>query len=192
MLRMMALVVIGNLIAAAVIFSEEPAPDDAAAEIAAIQESMLAKNNSLRAARGLRAHKASAALMAAAQDHATFMARSRLFSHYSNGGPGGRAAKHGFGAGVLENIGYGYASVDRVFSGWHASGGHYSNMMSATSEAGFGLCYSANGTPYWVAVYGTPPAAPVDAPPDDSPANVSPETTVPRLGVFGWLFRRRG
>lgn len=165
--------------------------DDEADGVAAIQEAMLAKNNALRAARGLRPHAASEQLNAAAQDHATYMARTGVFSHYANGGPGGRAAKHGFGAGVLENIGCGYASVDAVFRKWNSSGGHHDNMMSRTSQAGFGICYSSEGTPYWVAVYGTPPAVPVDAPPAETPANVSPETTVQRPGLFGWLFGRR-
>lgn len=166
--------------------------DDADDEIAEIQRQCLARNNELRAARGLRPHRANAALNAAAQDHAAFMAKTGSFSHYSNGGPGGRAAKHGFGAGVRENIAYGYQSVQIVFGVWHGSGGHYANMMSATTDAGFGLAYGAGGTPYWVAVYGTPPPIPDDAPPAETPANVSPETTVQRPGLFGWLLRRRG
>lgn len=166
--------------------------DDAADEVAAIQEQCLAKNNELRAARGLRAHRLNAALNAAAQDHARFMARAGSMNHYSNGGPSGRAARHGFGAGVRENIAYGYQTVQVVFGVWYGSGGHYANMMSATTDAGFGLAYGQGGTPYWCAVYGTPPAEPSEGEPEQSPpASVSPETYVPRPGLFGWLFGRR-
>lgn len=118
---------------------------------------MLARNNQLRQNRGLRPHRINPALTKAAQDHAAYMARTRVFSHYSNGGPGGRAVKHGFSAGVLENIGYGYGNVDSAFNGWFYSGGHFANMMSNTTDAGFGFALSPDGTPYWVAVYGTAP-----------------------------------
>lgn len=166
--------------------------EDAVAEIAAIQTQMLERNNSIRTSRSLRPHKASPALMAAAQDHAVFMARTRVFSHYANGGPGGRASKHGFGSGVLENIGYGYQTVEQAFRRWEKSGGHYANITSGTSEAGFGLCYGADGTPYWCAVYGTPPSEPAPAEEEPAtPANVSPETLAPRPGLLGWIFGRR-
>lgn len=119
---------------------------------------MLARNNELRAARGLRPHRINPALTKAAQDHAAYMARTRVFSHYSNGGPGGRAVRHGFGAGVRENIGYGYGSVENMFTTWFNSSGHWANMMSNTADVGFGYALSPSGTPYWVAVYGTAPA----------------------------------
>jgi len=118
---------------------------------------MLARNNQLRQARGLRPHRINPALTKAAQDHAAYMAKTRVFSHYANGNPTGRATRHGFGAGVLENIGYGYGNVDNAFSGWFNSGGHRASMMSNTSDAGFGYAQSPDGTPYWVAVYGTAP-----------------------------------
>lgn len=119
---------------------------------------MLARNNELRQARGLRPHRINPALTKAAQDHAAYMARTRVFSHYSNGGPGGRAVRHGFGSGVRENIGYGYGNVENMFSTWFNSSGHWANMMSNTADAGFGYAVSPDGTPYWVAVYGTAPA----------------------------------
>jgi len=118
---------------------------------------MLARNNQLRQNRGLRPHRINPALTKAAQDHAAYMAKTRVFSHYANGGPGGRAVRHGFGSGVLENIGYGYGNVENMFSTWTNSSGHWANMMSNTSDAGFGFALSPNGTPYWVAVYGTAP-----------------------------------
>ena len=170
--------------------------DDAADEIAAIQEQCLQKNNELRAARGLRPHKLNAALNAAAQDHAAYMARTGSFGHYSNGGPGGRAARHGFGAGARENIACGQQTVAIVFDKWHGSRGHYANMMSATREAGFGLAYSVHGTPVWCALYGTSPD-PATESSDEQPAPSPPstgsqqQTSPQRPGILGWILGRR-
>lgn len=188
MIRWMLIFAGAHLVASAIVWGDDA---DADAEVKAIQEQCLARNNELRSVRGLRPHVLNAKLCAAAQDHAQFMARSRSMDHYSNGGPSGRAARHGFGAGVRENIAYGYQTVQVVFGVWHGSSGHYANMMSATTDAGFGLAYGG-GTPYWCAVYGTPPAEPSDEEPEPSqPAGASPETRVLRPGWLGWLFGRR-
>lgn len=169
---------------------EEPGEQD---DTPSIQAQMLDKSNALRASRGLKAHQANPLLMAAAQDQARYMARTRVMSHYTNGGPGGRAARHGFNAGVLENIGYGYQSVAIVFGAWNNSGGHWANMMSGKSEAGFGLAYSADGQPYWCAVYGTPPTEKEEPEPDDEPqaATVSGETHNAKPRLLSRLFRGR-
>lgn len=121
---------------------------------------MLLRNNQLRRSRGLWAHRMHPALARAAQDHANYMARTRDFSHYSNHGPSGRAYKYGFRGGVLENIAMGYGNVDTTFYGWQTSGGHWANMTSHTSDAGFGYAVSRDGTPFWVAVYGNAPSPP--------------------------------
>jgi len=115
---------------------------------------MLARNNAIRTSRGMRPMILSSRLTAAAQNHANYMARTGGFSHYTNGGPQGRAATHGFRGGVRENIAMGQPSVDSAFAVWTASGGHYANMMSHTDVAGFGYAVGSNGRPYWVAVYG--------------------------------------
>lgn len=158
-------------------------------DLSEVQSQMLSRNNEIREARSLKPHRSNPHLMAAAQDHASYMARTRSFSHYSNGGPSGRAARHGFAAGVRENIAYGYQTVAATFGIWTNSGGHYANLMSGTSDAGFGVAYSTDGTPYWVAVYGTPPAEPVEQEPEQ-PADVSPETVPYRPRFLGWLRRR--
>lgn len=115
---------------------------------------MLARNNSARTSRGMRPMILSNRLTAAAQNHANYMARTGGFSHYSNGGPQGRAAMYGFRGGVRENIAMGQPTVESAFSTWTASGAHYANMMSHSDVAGFGYAVSANGQAYWVAVYG--------------------------------------
>ncbi len=119
-------------------------------------EQMLQRNNELRASVGLPAHRLSAELTKAAQDHAEYMARTGAFSHYVNGGPSDRAARHGYQGSVRENIAMGYATVHAAFSGWQSSGGHWASIVSGTTDAGFGYAVSPGGTPYWVGVYGYP------------------------------------
>ncbi|MFT5522427.1 MAG: hypothetical protein ACI9HK_000371 [Pirellulaceae bacterium] len=115
---------------------------------------MLARNNELRRQAGLASQTMSPELCQASQDHAQYMASTRSFSHYVNGSPGSRAQKHGYGGGVRENIAMGYRNVHTTFTGWRNSGGHWANMTSNTSKAGFGYAISASGQGYWVAMYG--------------------------------------
>ena len=115
---------------------------------------MLEENNRLRASVGLPPQKISPELTQAAQDHARYMARTGSFSHYSNGGPDGRAARHGFGGLAAENIAMGQPTVRSAFESWRSSGGHWANITSRASVAGFGYAISTNGSGYWVAMYG--------------------------------------
>lgn len=156
---------------------------------------MLFRNNELRGTRGLWAHRINPLLTKAAQDHAVYMARTRDFNHYSNLGPSGRAAKYGFRGGVLENIAWGYGDVDSTFSTWQHSGGHWANMTSSTTDAGFGFALAADGTPYWVAVYGTAPAEAGEGSDDEgaaAPAVNSGNQTYYGNSSRGRLWRRRG
>ena len=114
---------------------------------------MLQRNNAIRKRVGLFPHRMNPALVAAAQDHANYMARTGQFSHYTNGGPQGRANKYGFGGGVLENIATG-GGVDTAFSMWQASGAHYASVVSRTTDAGFGYAVGPNGATYFVGIYG--------------------------------------
>lgn len=116
--------------------------------------SMLVRNNNLRRRAGLFAHRMNPALVAAAQDHANYMARTGQFSHYTNLGPQGRANKYGFGGGVRENIATG-GNVDTAFSMWTASGAHYASIVSGTTDAGFGYAVGPNGATYFVGLYGS-------------------------------------
>lgn len=82
------------------------------------------------------------------------MARTGNFSHYSNGGPEGRAARHGFHGLAGENIASGQSTVSGAFQSWRASSGHWSNIIAHNRLAGFGYAVSKDGTTYWVAMYG--------------------------------------
>jgi uncharacterized protein YkwD len=115
---------------------------------------MLVRNNNIRRRVGLWPHRMNPALAQAAQDHANYMARTGQFSHYTNGGPQGRANKYGFGGGVLENIATG-GGVDNAFVMWQNSGAHYASIVSRTTDAGFGYAVGPNGATYFVGIYGT-------------------------------------
>jgi uncharacterized protein YkwD len=115
---------------------------------------MLVRNNNLRRRAGLWPHRMNPALVAAAQDHANYMARTGQFSHYTNGGPQGRAYKYGFGGGVRENIATG-GNIDTAFSMWTASGAHYASIVSGTTDAGFGYAVGPGGATYFVGLYGS-------------------------------------
>jgi uncharacterized protein YkwD len=116
--------------------------------------SMLQENNRMRASVSLPPQQMSPELTKAAQDHANFMARTGSFSHYSNGGPSGRAARYGYHGGVAENIAMGYSNVASAFRGWRSSSGHWANITNNAPLAGFGFAISSNGTCYWVGMYG--------------------------------------
>ncbi|MCU0960078.1 MAG: CAP domain-containing protein [Pirellulaceae bacterium] len=115
---------------------------------------MLEENNRLRASVGRPAQQMSRELTRAAQDHAWYMARTGNFSHESNGGPVGRAMKHGFGGFSGENIAMGQPTVRSAFQSWRSSSGHWANIISGARLAGFGYAIAPDGSTYWVAMYG--------------------------------------
>jgi len=115
---------------------------------------MLVRNNNIRRRVGLFPHRMNPALVAAAQDHANYMARTGQFSHYTNGSPQSRANRFGFGGGVRENIATG-GGVDTAFGMWQGSGAHYASIVSSTTDAGFGYAVGPNGATYFVGIYGT-------------------------------------
>jgi uncharacterized protein YkwD len=115
---------------------------------------MLEANNRLRTSAGLSPQQMSPELTKAAQDHARYMARTGNFSHEGNGGPQGRATRHGFHGLAGENIAMGQPTVASAFSSWRSSSGHWANITSGTALAGFGYAIAPDGSTYWVAMYG--------------------------------------
>ncbi len=93
-------------------------------------------------------------LAAAAQRHASDMARNGHFDH--TGTDGSTNAQRVVQAGyqwraVAENIAYGYQTPAAVVAGWVKSTGHCQNMMSAAyTEMG-----AAREGVYWVQTFGT-------------------------------------
>lgn len=115
---------------------------------------MMDESNRLRGQVGLPPQTISPELTKAAQDHAWYMAKTGSFSHFSNGGPDGRAVRHGYTGSAAENIAMGHRTVKEVFQGWKASSGHWANIRSSARIAGFGYAVSRDGSGYWVGMYG--------------------------------------
>jgi uncharacterized protein YkwD len=82
------------------------------------------------------------------------MAHTGNFSHESNGGPEGRATRYGFSGLSGENIAMGQPTVASAFQSWRSSSGHWANIISSASLAGFGYAIAPDGSTYWVAMYG--------------------------------------
>ena len=132
----------------------------AAAEVDILQHptilEMLRVNNFLRRSVGKREHQLSRELTNAAQDHARFMAKSSLLSHYANGNPNYRAAKYDYVGSVRENIACGLDTPQGCFYLWHASKAHWAAICSNAQDVGFGCAANSKGRKYWVALYGWP------------------------------------
>lgn len=98
--------------------------------------------SALRASNGLARPLAhSAALQAAAQNHADAMARTGQFGHTGANGStlSSRVRAAGYRACYgAENIAYGQNSVGQVFQDWMASPGHRTNILAAqATQFGF-------------------------------------------------------
>ena len=117
---------------------------------------MLDAVNSLRRTAGVPPVRLCPALTAAAQDYAQTMASTGHYGHVGVDGsqPWDRMKAHGYTwRGAAENIAAGYSKVPVVMQAWHASEGHYVNLVNpALLHVGFGkatVSDSPMGT-YWV------------------------------------------
>jgi len=113
-------------------------------------------NNSIRQRFSLPTQSLSPRLTRAAQYQAEYMAKTHEFSHYVNGSPGIRAGKYGYDGVVVENIARSYFSVEETFYAWVDSPEHWHALSGSDAEVGYGYSIAADGTTYWVALYGTP------------------------------------
>jgi len=120
------------------------------------QNRMLAAVNTLRRAAGVRPLRLCPSLSAAAQDYAVSMASTGHYGHVGVDGsqPWDRMSAHGYSwTGAAENIAGGFSRVPVVMQAWHASAGHYDNLVNPSLQhVGFGKATVA-GSPlgtYWV------------------------------------------
>ena len=123
-----------------------------------IQE-MFRVSNLLRRGSGKREQRLSPELTNAAQDHARFMARSNILSHYSNGTPHLRAAKWNYEGSVRENIATGLSTAQGCFWLWSKSKPHWATILCSAQDVGVGCAASEQGRQGWVAGYGYPGSA---------------------------------
>ena len=106
--------------------------------------------NTARAGPGLNPLGFNARLAAAAQVHADDMSTNGFFSHVGSDGStfDQRILAQGYNyAWAAENIAWGYATQQAVFTAWMNSPGHRANMMSAEPTE-FGLAWAPGN--YWV------------------------------------------
>ena len=118
--------------------------------------------NEVRASYGLPPLQVDSALVAAAQNHANWMAANNVYSHTGQGGssPQSRATAAGYGGYATENIvgGTGLASRQAVIW-WQNSPVHFNTMISTRyTQVGAGYA-SGNGQNFYTLVAGRPPDA---------------------------------
>lgn len=133
---------------------------------------ILADTNALRAAGGLAPLVENSAMDAVAQSWSLQMYTAGALTHnpgYSTQIPAGWTS-------AGENIASGY-SYDTVVAAWHASAGHYANIMGGYTDIGIGY-YELNGQTYFTQDFGKY-AAHVTVPPP--PAPPSPPLAAPTL-----------
>ena len=115
--------------------------------------------NQVRASYGLPPLQVNSALVAAAQNHANWMAANNVYSHTGQGGssPQSRATAAGYGGYATENIvgGTGLSSGQAVIW-WQNSAVHFNTMISTRyTEVGAGYA-SGNGQNFYTLVAGRP------------------------------------
>lgn len=100
-------------------------------------------------------------LVAAAQDHADWMAANGIMSHTGEGdsSPADRATAAGFPYVTLgENVAAGYSTPEAVVQGWMNSSGHRANILRESfTLAAVGYAYSSGSGwgHYWVNMFGS-------------------------------------
>jgi len=100
-------------------------------------------------------------LVAAAQDHADWMAASGIMSHTGEGdsSPADRAAAAGFPYVMLgENVAAGYSTPEAVVQGWMNSTGHRANILRESftlAAVGYAASSGSGWGHYWVNMFGS-------------------------------------
>lgn len=132
--------------------------------------------NRYRAALGLPALQIAPSLMAAAQGHAEWMARTYIYSHTGEGGTGpwDRAAAAGFPGGqVYENVAGGTSLTPEEAIGWWDRDWVHQNTMRLPGHTHVGVGYAENDQQQLyvllVGKIGTPAAPPATAAPRTTP-----------------------
>ncbi len=126
------------------------------------QQQVLSMLNSYRAQHGVAPVTASGDLRRAAQDMADHIARrDRLKSpQHSRNGLYSRLVAHGIKHdAAAENLGYGYATLQAAFDGWHGSSGHDRNLLNPNvTQMGLARTNRPDGTyrNFWALIMARP------------------------------------
>ena len=166
-LRLSLLIVVLSLVS--------PISQRAAAQSGRAYETVEALNR-YRAALGLPALEIHPSLMAAAQGHAEWMARTYIYSHTGEGGTGpwDRAAAAGFPGGqVYENVAGGTSLTPEEAIGWWDRDWVHQNTMRLPGHTHVGVGYAENDQQQLyvllVGKIGAPAARPATATPRSTP-----------------------
>ena len=147
--------------------SSSSAPSSSATATA---KEVLAIINAARKKAGCAPLKLNSKLMAAAQTHATNMAKKDFFGHSNKDGSkfSGRVKKQGYKYKmVAENIAAGQSSATQVAYDWLGSSGHRKNILNCKfKDTGIAVGYQSDDQPmmgnskpfyyYWVQVFASP------------------------------------
>ena len=121
---------------------------DQASDLSRAQAEMLSASNAIVP------RQASPELMAAAQGHAEYLARTGRLEHSgANGTPQGRAQAHGFNGTVEEVAAGDFSTAQNAINGWMHSPAHRQAMVGGSTLCGFG-CASGPAGKRWVGLFG--------------------------------------
>ena len=148
---------------------------------------VLALTNAHRASVGVSPLAGSSSLNDAAMWKAAHMAQFRYMTHDDPAPPIARTIAQrvidcGYDSGAGENIAYGYGTPEEALEGWLSSAGHRRNVENTIYKViGIGAAVAADGTPYWVQVFGTRVQAgdSISTPPLPNPLTTPTPTTAP-------------
>jgi uncharacterized protein YkwD len=140
---------------------QDVSPDSVSGSVSSpVQQQVLTLVNENRRRGGCDDLSLDRRLIAAANRHASDMARRGYFAHRSPGGEGAgervedagyRWSRYG------ENIARGQDSPYDVVDGWMHSPEHRENIMDCDlHQMGIGLAFAGDKTPYWVQDFATP------------------------------------
>lgn len=119
---------------------------------------LLQAHNQARQQNNLPPLALNADLQAAAQNHASYMAKVDKLAHslIGDGTPWSRIEAAGYSYQVAgENIAWNQADVPTVMASWMNSPGHRANILgSAYQDVGLAVAYDAKGEPYWCVDFG--------------------------------------
>ncbi len=140
-------------------FADAPPPPPASGLSTELQ-SVLARTNAERAARGLAPLVHNPLLTIAAAAHSRDQAARNQLTHTGSDGsnPGQRIDRTGYQWRTwAENAASGFGTAEGVMVGWMQSAGHRRNILNPdVTEIGLGLAYSSSGYPYWTQVFAAP------------------------------------
>ena len=148
-----------------------------------VQADLLARVNGLRQSLGLQAYTPHSALHSAAANHAQWLARTGISSHYQEDGSGPRARAPAAGYSstwVSENFYFGLnASSERAWNFWLNSPAHYAGLVSPYyNNIGIGSASSGGRTAY-VLVFGNSSGRLLDAGAPSTTADNDAERAAP-------------